>query len=130
MKFIFEELRNYYKNPNISSSCAAKLSSSDLVLMVTNKTINLLNSSVLEEIKKSNITSCVDKKLTEQRSFEEALKYWVKTYFYRLNVYFRKGVVEKHQQVVAFGLLDLWTSVGGSGGLWFGASLLSVVETG
>ena len=69
MKFIFEELRNYYKNPNISSSCAAKLSSSDLVLMVTNKTINLLNSSVLEEIKKSNITSCVDKKLTEQGSF-------------------------------------------------------------
>ena len=38
--------------------------------------------------------------------------------------------MEKHQQVVAFGLLDLWTSVGGSGGLWFGASLLSVVETG
>ena len=130
MKFIFEELRNYYKNPNMSSSCAAKLTSSDLVLMVTNKTINLLNSSVLEEIKKSNITSCVDKKLTERGSFEEALEYWVKTYFYRLNVYFRKGVVEKHQQVVAFGLLDLWTSVGGSGGLWFGASLLSVVETG
>ena len=93
--------------------------------MIINGPYDLLNSSDLIHV---NFSLSIDNKLTRQKDFDEAMEYWIENYFYRLNIYFKQGTVEKHQQAVAFSLVDFWSGVGGIGGLWFGASLLSVIE--
>ena len=96
--------------------------------MIINGTYDLLNSSVFEDVLQMNFSLSIDNKLTSQKNFDEAMEYWIENYFYRLNIYFKQGTVEKHQQAVAFSLVDFWWGVGSIGGLWFGASLLSVIE--
>ena len=77
-----------------------------------------------------NITLPLDVALTKPDTLEDALVNWVDNSFYRLNVYFQRGTVEKHKQVPATGMVDLLSSMGGVLGLWIGSSVLSVIELG
>ena len=76
------------------------------------------------------IVPAIDKSFTKMSNFDEALETWVANSFYRLNIYFKEGTMERHQQVVAFSFTDLGSAVGGIAGLKVGASILSFIEIG
>ena len=76
------------------------------------------------------ITLPLDGALMKADTLEDALVNSVDNSFYRLNVYFQRGTVEKHKQVPANGMVDLFSSMGGVLGLWVGSSVLSVIELG
>ncbi len=91
--------------------------------------LNLSDPRVQPALLATNFTSTLGKDhIHDKDTLDEAIEHWVQNSFYRLNIYFNKGTVQQHQQVVATSLVDFWSGAGGVAGLWIGASLLSVFE--
>ncbi len=90
---------------------------------------DLTNPSVFEHFVE-NVTFVPDMNpnLLNLTSLHDAISAWITSDFYKLKIYYKTASVEKHHQVAAFGLVDLWSAVGGILGLWFGASLLTLIE--
>ena len=61
-------------------------------------------------------------------SIEQTEMNWIKKNFHRLNVYFMKSTIEKHEQMPKFGFTDLFSNVGGVLGLWVGVSFIKIFE--
>ena len=53
---------------------------------------------------------------------------WVKTNFVRLNIFFEDVTMEETEQISSYGLVDLWSDIGGILGLWAGISIITVIE--
>ncbi len=70
-----------------------------------------------------NISYKIDTSVIAQNENE-----WIKTYFYRLNIYFSSPTIEMHRQVISFSMADLLSSVGGVTGLWSGCSIITFFE--
>ena len=70
----------------------------------------------------------IDKTLLDYIDVEDSLAQWIKTHFYRLNVYFRETAYEHHTQVERISLTDLLSGIGGTLGLWCGISVITAVE--
>ncbi len=123
----FREITKHYLNMSTSDTESGYPATS-ILRAVFNGSFDLDNTSVVEKMLRTPFTISVEPSVLNQDNFQEAVTYWVEGSFSRVNVYFKKGIVEKHEQVVAFGVVDFWSSVGGIAGLWIGASLLSIVE--
>ncbi len=141
VKNILEKLEtHYHKNSksgvkldtqydkNSKPGVNQELTASSLLRMVFGGAIDLRNETIYEAVKQLNIDYEVEPSLLEQSHFDKAISYWVQQSFSRVNVFFKKGTVERHKQIVAFGMVDFWSSVGGIAGLWIGASLLSIID--
>ena len=129
MQYILNQVENYYRQANNTKyESTRNISLETFLRVIASGTHDLSNASIFQEFLQMETPVTIDNRLTKQNNFDEAMEYWVQNYFYRLNIYFKQGSVEKHQQVVAFSFIDLCSAFGGIAGLWFGASLLSVIE--
>ena len=128
VKRIYKQLKLHYSNKTELQS-SPSLNVQDIVLNgIRNENYRLLNQSVYDRFKSMKITPSLDGALTKANTLEDALVTWVDNSFYRLNIYFQLGTVEKHKQVPATSMVDLYSSMGGVLGLWVGSSVLSVIE--
>ncbi len=128
-QFIQQQLKliNQFYASKMTSNTSGKASVRQAVATLVNVLSNLSKAETANLFDKEFAPS-LDASFTKFKSPEEAVEYWVETSFYRLNVYFKERAVERHQQVVSFTMVDFWSAVGGIGGLWIGASLVSLIE--
>ena len=53
---------------------------------------------------------------------------WMKANFVRLNIFFEDITMEETEQISSYGLVDLWSDIGGILGLWAGISIITMIE--
>lgn len=126
----YKQLKAYYSN-EMSAQIFTRSAFQQIILCDTkNESCNLLKKTAFDELKKTKIVPTLAVTLVKANNLEDALVRWVGNTFYRLNVYFKQGTVEKHTQFPTYSTVDLWSSIGGILGLWIGCSVLSIMELG
>ncbi len=110
--YLFNYTRSYTREDIFST--AAQIQQGEHVILG-----NFVNATLRPDI---------DESLLNYSNAEDAVAEWIKTHFYRLNVYFRETAYEHHTQVESISFTDLCSSVGGTLGLWCGFSVITAVE--
>ena len=90
--------------------------------------LNITNITMDDVFNNMSLPLFIPESLLDCKSIEELQKKWVQESFYRLNVYFSEPFVTVHEQVASYCLEDFWSGIGGTIGLWTGASALTLLE--